>query len=75
MNNMTWARSKRIKGLIEHGTGNPVNITELAAILILAANEQKVSLDDVVKELIQANEFNALPRKVDVKRNLKELGF
>jgi hypothetical protein len=75
MDNTTWYQGKRLKSFIEHGTGGEVKLPHLAVAAILAAREQGLTLEDIVHQLILANDFDAAVTKLDRDQAIRELGF
>lgn len=74
MDAMTWYRGKRLKEFIDD-THSSLRVSHLAVVMILAANEQGLTMEDIVKELILANEYQPTVSKVDKAKNLRELGY
>ena len=76
LSNTTWYQGKRLKEFIEHSTQAQINIPHLAVAIVLAAKDQGKTLEDIVHDLILANDYESLPRDArDTAKTLKELGF
>ena len=74
MDNLTWYKGKRLKTALE-GMGHQLDLPRLAVVMILAAREQGLSLEEIVQELILANDFDAAVNKLDKSKTIRELGF
>ena len=75
MDSTTWYQGKRLKSFIEHGTGGTINLTHLAVAAVMAARDQGLTLEDIVRELIHANEFKTITTKLDKEAAIRELGY
>lgn len=74
MDNMTWYKGKMLKRQITE-THPDLGLPHLAVVMILAAREQGLSLDDIVQQLILADGFAADGGKSDRDATLRELGY
>jgi hypothetical protein len=75
MDSLNWYKGKRIKDMIEHQTNESVNLTHLAVVAILAARDQGKTIEDIVRELILANEFKTITTKLDKDAVIHDLGY
>jgi len=75
MDNLQWAKGKRLKDFIEHSSHDEIALSDLAVVLALVSREQNISMDDVVQQLSLAFNFEYVVMKIDKAKTLKELGF
>jgi hypothetical protein len=75
IDSLEWYRGKNLKDWIEYHVRGKVNIPHLAVVMILAARDQGLTLEEIVQELIAANEFKTLPDKLDKDQTIRDLGF
>ena len=74
MDNLTWYKGKRLRERIDDTMGG-LTTEHLAVVMILAARDSNKSLEDIVRELILANDFDAAVNKLDKSKTIRELGF
>lgn len=74
MDNLSWFGGKNLKATIE-ASGRRPTLTHYAVVMILAAREQGKTLEDIVQELILANDYDAAASKLDKSSRIRELGF
>jgi hypothetical protein len=75
MDSLNWYQGKRLKSYIEHGTQGSVNLTHWAVVAILTARDQGKTIEDIVRELILANEFKTIPATLDKDAAIRDLGY
>lgn len=74
MDNLTWYRGRRLREHIDN-TQSGLTVSHLAVVMILAARDQGITLEDVVQELIQAQDYDAAANKIGKEQALKDLGY
>lgn len=74
MDSITWYKGKMLRRYIDE-TRSDLRVSHLAVLIILAARDQGLTLEDVVRELIEADQYDAATSKLDREQSLKQLGF
>ena len=72
MNNLAWQAGKNLKRSVE-GSGRAANLNQWIVALWLVAQEEGISLDEIVIKLIATSDF--APGPIDKERIKRELGF
>jgi len=72
MNNLAYYAGKNLKRFVE-GSGRPVSVNHWIVALWLIAEEEGISVDEVVTRLIAASDF--APAPTDREKIRKELGY
>ena len=72
MNNLAYQAGKNLKRFVE-GSGRPISINHWVVALWLIAEEEGVSIDEVVARLIATKDF--APAPTDREKIRKELGY
>lgn len=74
MDSLDWYKGKRLRDHIDNTMSN-LTITHLAVVMILAARDQNKTLEEIVQELILANDYDAATTKLDKDKTIRDLGF
>lgn len=72
MDALGWQKGKNMKGSIEHSIGGQIDLVSLAVVMILVAREHGLTLEEVVHELILAQDYEG---KADVDKYIHDLGY
>jgi len=72
MNNLAWQAGKNLKRSVE-ASGRAMNINHWIVALWMIAQEEGISLDEIVTALIAASDF--APTPTDKERIRRELGY
>ena len=73
MDSLDWYKGKRLRDHIDNTMSN-LTITHLAVVMILAARDQNKTLEEIVQELILANDYDAATTKLDKDKTIRDLG-
>jgi hypothetical protein len=74
MNNVTWYQGQLLKRNLTE-TRPDYGVPQLAVAMILLAREQGLTLEEIVQQLILANEFDVATTKLDRAKTISELGY
>lgn len=74
MNSLIWYQGKLLtRNLTE--TRPDYGVPQLAVAMIMVAREQGLTLEEIVQQLILANEYDAATTRLDRDKKISELGF
>ena len=74
MDSLIWYKGKRLRERIDETMGG-LTTEHLAVVMTLAARDSNKSLEDIVRELILAHDFDTATTKLDKAKTIRELGF